>query len=272
MRPGHALRHVFVQQGEHLVPLGAVQRDALLQVGVQRAAAHEFRRHVLVHDRRAEVQRLLADIDLVQQLHGSEDPAQPEARGENLGEAPQVERPLRRQGIDGRHRLAAVAQLPVRAVFYDQEILLPRHRHQLFALFQRHRLPARILEIRNHVAELRPRASGAKDLDFGAVGLEGLQGAEVGRGGGENHVAGIDEHAGADVDTLLRGGRDLHVLHRDAIAPRDHLPELRHALRRPVLERLGAIFLQHLRADAADVLNGEGRRVGIAAGERINRR
>ena len=108
--------------------------------------------------------------------------------------------------------------------------------------------------------------------DVSPVGFEGLQGAEVGRGGGQDDVAGIDENARADIDALLRRSRDLHVRHRHAITPGDHLAQLGNALRRPVLERLGAIALKHLRTDAADVVDGEGRRVRIAPRKRINRR
>ena len=228
--------------------------------------------------------------------------------------------PLRRQRVNRRHRLAAVAQLAVRAVLDDEEVAFARQRDQRLPLRKRHRLPARILEIRNHVAEFHrdvgsrsrllratvatrglvngrgpsvslggmsakrevvpgqaaPAAEGKAEFfqcpDIGTIGLEGLQGAEVGRARGEDYVAGIGEHARADVDPLLRGGRDLDVLHRHAVAPGDHLPQLRHALRGAVLERLGPVAVEHLRADAADVVQREGRRVGIAAGEGIDGR
>ena len=272
MRPGYALRHILLQQGEHPVPLGAVERDALLQVGVERAAAHELRRDVLVEDGRAEVQRLLADIDLVQQRFGAEDPAEPEAGGEDLGETPQVQGPLRRERIDRGHRFAAVAQLAVGAVLHDEEIVFAREFYQRLPLLQRHRLSARILEIRDHVAELdRPaEIERVQRPHVGAVGPEGLQGAEVGRARGQDHVAGVRQHTRADVDPLLRGGGDLDVRHRHAAAPRDHLPQLRHTLRSPILKGLGAILFEHLRADAADVVDGESGRVGVAAGEGID--
>ena len=116
------------------------------------------------------------------------------------------------------------------------------------------------------------RVSGAERADYCAVGFERLQGAEIGRRRGQDDIARIHEHARADIDALLRRGRDLDVLHRDAIALRDYLAKLRHTLRRPVLERLGAILLQHLRTDAADILQRERGRVGIAPGKRIDGR
>ena len=181
-----------------------------------------------------------------------------------------MQRALRRQRVNRRHALSAVTQLPVRTVFYDDEIHLPRHCNQLLPLLERHCLPAGILEIRDDVAHFYAFTVFGNDL--GPVGLEGLQGAEVGGGGGEDDVSGVAEDAGADVDALLRGGGDLDVLHRDAVARGDDFAKRRDALRGAVLEGLGAVLFQHQRRQALDILYREGCRIGIPTGEGVYRR
>src|SRR5215211_2359110 len=88
--------------------------------------------HHLRQIRRAEVGALFAHVDLVQYPRLGVYPPEPDAGGEDLGESPQVDDPIkvpffllqRRQRGD---RLALETQHPVRVVLDDNQVELARH-------------------------------------------------------------------------------------------------------------------------------------------------
>ena len=104
------------------------------------------------------------------------------------------------------------------------------------------------------------------------IGLEALQGAQVHGVGGKDYIAGVQEHAGADIDSLLGRCSNLHLRHWHAITRSNKLPQLRDALRGAVLQRLGAVFLQHPLREAGDIGQGEGARRRVATREGTNGR
>ena len=246
MCPAHSGRHVLFQQRQHVVPLVAVVCDALSEVPVECAPAHELGGYVLVEYRRAQVEGLLAHIYLVEHFLRPENPAEPESRCEDLREGSEVQRPLGCEGVYRGDGTAGIPQFPVGAVLYYQETVAARHLHQGLPLVQAHGLPCRVLEVGYHIAELRPAERAGPDsaaffieavqgYDIRPVRLERLQRPEVGRIGGEYHVGRVGEYPGAYVYALLGGGHDLDVVHRDGIPLREDFPEFGEPLGRAVL-------------------------------------
>ena len=153
-----------------------------------------------------------------------------------------------------RDVLAFVAKLPVRIVFDDRYAVLIREHHQLFAPRTRKRYSAWVLEVRQNVHELWPRAqrvlhvagldavsvNGNGDV-LGAHQVERLQRAEVSRALHQDAVAAIDEQLGDQVQRLLRTRSDQHVIDagQNSIARHvrdDVLAQRPIAFRRPVLQ------------------------------------
>ena len=171
-----------------------------------------------------------------------------------------MEGPLGSEGPDGRQGRARIADFPVGAVLDDQHIQSAGLFHQRFPLRQAQRPAGRIVEIRDDIEELglaRRRGIVPGGHDPGAVGPETLEGAEIGRRLRQDDVAGIRQDPGRDVDALLGGCRYLDLRDGDAVPAGDDFPEFRHTLGRPVLERPGPVFLQHLSAEAFDLRDRE---------------
>ena len=82
--PSHILRHMLLKEREKEVAFSFIKGYTLLQVIVQSAGSQELSRHILVKDRRTQIQRLFADIYLVQNIRMRYGPAQTESRGEYL--------------------------------------------------------------------------------------------------------------------------------------------------------------------------------------------
>jgi alkanesulfonate monooxygenase SsuD/methylene tetrahydromethanopterin reductase-like flavin-dependent oxidoreductase (luciferase family) len=140
---------------------------------------------------------------------------------------------------------------------------LPRQLDQPAAARQRHRHPARVLEGRHGVDELRPPALPLELVEqllegidphsvrvdrhltrVGLIGAEDRHRAGVGGALGDHHVAGIDQRLGDQIEGLLAAAGDDHVL---AVRPHpldahhlaDHVLGSLEALGRPILQRLG---------------------------------
>ncbi len=202
--------------------------------------------------------------------------------GDRLGERAGEHDALRCELVHRREQLAAEANLAVRIVLEDQEVVLLGEGDELLALLERERAAAGVLVVRDDVRERRAQATlegGAQGGDVDAVVLErdrGDLGAALLEAEQGAVVAGLlDDHLRARRDELVeqervglhRAVRDDHVLGRDAVLLREvlaqrHVPDggaVGRRARRIVRERpVGGS------AEALDVDDVDGRR---AAGE-----
>ena len=276
VRPANALRHILFKQGNHLVPSPSIHCHASLQIPVQGTAGEELGGQVLVKNRRAQVQALLAHVNLFQQFFRAYNPSQPEPRCKDLGETAQLQCALRGQFADGRDGLSLVAKLAVGTVLHNEAVQFAGHFHQFLPFLQGHGFAGRVVEVRDDVDEFdlrffdSLRSLRMTGLHGGAVGAEALEGTEVHGVIGQNDVSGVHEDAGAHVNALLGRGGNLYLRHRDAVAGGDGFPQFGYALRGAVLQRFCAVLFQHGGGEAGDFVYRERVGGGVSSGERAD--
>ena len=238
--------------------------------------------------RGVQVGALLDQDVLLVQLARRGQPAEAHARAEDLGEGPQVDHggaAVQRGQRRGRRPLEA--ELAVRVVLDHHEPVAGRDVEQGAAPLQAPGAPGRVLEVGHDVDELRPARAGAAlellgdhalvvggDLDEARlVGLEGVDGADVGGALAQHLVALVEEELAGQVEALLRAGGDddLRGLAGGAQAgvhaARDRLAQARMPLGGRVLQRLRALPVEHVRHHGLQLLDGEHLRGRQAAAE-----
>src|SRR4029453_13341387 len=89
--PGRLLGKVPIEGGEHRLPTGPVDLDEVGDVAAPAALAEVLADEVLAERRGGGCRGLLAEADLLQHGWRGGDPADPDARGEDLGEGAEVE-------------------------------------------------------------------------------------------------------------------------------------------------------------------------------------
>jgi hypothetical protein len=130
--PVYLFGHELDQGVEHRVAPLLVHGGQASHVGPPVRVLEVGGDHHLRQVRRTEIRTLFAHVDLVQYSRLGVYPPEPDAGGEDLGESPQVNDPIkvpffllqRRQRGD---RLALEAEHPVRVVLHDNQVELPRH-------------------------------------------------------------------------------------------------------------------------------------------------
>ena len=289
MSPRDPLRHCPLQHVEQDIPLFLIQSLAFGQIAVKTAIGNEFRRHILVEHRRTEVERLLADIYLVQHIRMPENPTQSESRSHDLGKRPEMHGNVGVNGIYGRNILSFIPQFPVRGILHYQHSVLPCHSGQSETVPKRQGLPGRILEVRNGVDEFQPfplRNRLLRSLcvccgkpvririifhspDIRPVGTERLQRTEIGRAGSQNDISGIRKYPRTDIYALLGRRGDLYPSDRDAVSCGQCFTEFRNSLGSPVLERLCPCPVYYIRHYPPEIPEREGIGRGIASGKGI---
>ncbi|GAA4673659.1 hypothetical protein GCM10023347_29720 [Streptomyces chumphonensis] len=108
------------QRLDHHVPPPPVPSAQRPQVPFQVARLHEPGEDELRQQGVAEVRQPLGGDDVVVQVAGHQEPAHPQRRGQQLGDAPRVADVVRKQGAQRRHGRAAVAVLGVVVVLDHQ--------------------------------------------------------------------------------------------------------------------------------------------------------
>src|SRR4029078_5245501 len=155
VRPnGRGIGHVLVDGGECCVEARRIEPlqplDLRTELSLQAPLGGTAAREVAGRD--VGVLRDFADLRERGRLTQHEAGAY--ARCDQLRERAHVQNSMRRERIERRLVLAAVAQQSVRRVFQQQKVVLLRQIDQAPTLARRASGPRRILEVRNHVKEL----------------------------------------------------------------------------------------------------------------------
>ena len=114
------LRQVSGQRREEDVAPFAVDRAQPSQVAVELAAGEEIGEGQLVDRRRAEVGGPLRERDPVGERRGNDEPAEPQARRQDLAGRAGVDDAVRAETLDRADRFAVVAELGVVVVLDDR--------------------------------------------------------------------------------------------------------------------------------------------------------
>ena len=151
------MRHAgaFRQTAQHPIQLLLVALTNLRHMRRQQAAAKVRIHNGLIQQRRVHIAGLLPDHALAQQrLVGRQIP-NPQSRRDHLGKAAHERHPaFLIEGLDGRQRLSAVTQIPIRIILRHHHAILRRQLRNLPAPGQRQRPPGGVLEGGNHVKQL----------------------------------------------------------------------------------------------------------------------
>ena len=211
-RPLGLTREVVRQGVEHGVAARPVDGGERIDV-VAPAAPLEIGLHHQLRERRgAEVGSLLAEVDLLEHGRRRDHPAEPDARREDLREGAEVHHvDAAVERVEGRGRVALVAQQAVGVVLEHEQLALVCHLHQPSPARQGHRHARRVLEARHGVDELRAASLALEPVEclleqvhahavgvhvhlhhLGLIGREHRHGARIGRALGDHDVAGID--------------------------------------------------------------------------------
>ena len=159
-------REVLGERVEHRVAAGAVDVGQRVDVVAPVAALEVGLHHQLRERRRAQVGALLAEVDLLEHRRRRRDPAEPDARREDLRERAQVHHvDAAVERVQRRQLVALVAQQPVRVVLEHEQLALVGDLDQPPPAAQRHRHAGRVLEGRHRVDELRPPALALEPVE-----------------------------------------------------------------------------------------------------------
>ena len=150
------------------------------------------------------------------------DPADAVAGGQDLGEGAQVNhQALGIQALQGGQILALEPQLAIGVILDDGDLVTVDDLHELVAALQVPGAAGGVLEIGDDVDHLHPLGGGQDLLQLlhdhaavvgghldepGLAGLEGVDGAQIGRAFQQHHVTGIQEHPGGEIQALLGAG------------------------------------------------------------------
>ena len=179
--------------------------------------------HVGVH-----ISGLLGDGERHSERLVEHEEAQSERRGHHLGKAACIQdAAFGVHRLDGRHVLAGKAQLAVRVVLKNGDIVLAREFVHLFTLFERGRDAGRVLEGRDRVQQLGLGVRLESGLEririhavllhrnadqLGAIRTECVQAADKGRVLGQNDIAFVYQNLGGQVGALLTAGQDEQLI------------------------------------------------------------
>ena len=180
------------------------------------------------------------------------------------------------------------AQLAAGVILNDGDLIAVDDLHELMTAIQIPGAAGGVLEIGDDVDHLHA-LGGGQDLlqllhdhaaviggnfdELGLAGLERVDSAQIGGAFQQNHVAGVQEHAGREVQTLLRtgGDEDVILVGVDIVLGQhtlgDLLAQAGEALGGGILQSLAAMLLQDGDRGLHHLLHGEQLRCGHAAGK-----
>ena len=292
MGPGGAGRHQGGERVEHRVAALAVEVLEDLDLALPVLGREVLDDHHLVERRRAQHGRLAGEHQLLADGVRRQHPADPQPGGERLAERAEVEhvllvtaRPDRRRRRRRRSRAGRRGCPRAPAARPSCRSRGPRRGGRRTATCRpgcgssgscrgTSRLAGRL-----DGGDRLPQRLGDQPVgvhrhvhDLGLVGREGPERADVRRRLGDDHVAGVAEDPGHQVERLLGADGDDHVVRgADDALERHDLADLlaqdRVALAGAVLQRLGAAGGEQVRQQLADRVERQCGRVGHAAGE-----
>ena len=172
--------------------------------------------------------RLLHEVVLGQDLILSADPTQTIAGRQNLGESTQIDhKTLGVKALQSGQIVTLEAQLTIRIVLNNRDLVLVDDIHELMTAIQIPSAACGVLEIGDDIDHLHT-LGGGQDLfqlfhDHAAVigghfnkgglaSLECIDCAQIGGAFQQHHVAGVQEHTGGEIQTLLRTGGHQNVV------------------------------------------------------------
>ena len=264
----------------------------LRQEGVHLAAGTVLRDEGLCDDARTEVGALFHHGHLPDDLRGAGDPGDAGAGRENFGEGTRVNDPSALvHGEDGRLVLALEAEVSVRVVLEDYQIVPLGDFEHLPAALRGERVAGGVLEVHDGVDEfdLPSRLASLLDrigqqIDLHAVLVagngdesrsavaHGVNGARISRVLHDDRVAGIDQRRTEEVHPLLRTGGDEKLVRFGGPAHARRHPTGDEGLQRFI--SVGCSVLEDLHAVPSEddgrfreLRNREYHRIRIAAGE-----
>src|SRR5262245_9675805 len=289
--PGDLGRHAPPQRRQQERATARVLRGDAGRVAVEELALAEPVHRRLDEGTRVQVGQLLGSLEPLEDGTGPDEPAQAQAREQDLRERADVDDDsaavdrFERQG-----RRATVVEAAVEPVLYDRHLMAGRRLQEAPCRFRRHREPGRIVRARLAIEELRRVAlqepleqvgagSGAVPRhaqELRAERPEDLHRARVRRLLDGDEVARIDQRAGDQVEPLLRAVDD-----EDLIGPcleaepqevrREVLAKLRIAPGRIVLQERRALLADDLVQDSTERVGREKAAVRHPAGKRDDR-
>ena len=222
---------------------------------------------------------LREEVVLLEDLTVGADPAKTVAGREDLGErAEEDNKALGVHALERGQVFALKAELTVRVILNNGDLVLVDDLHELFAALERPGAAGRILEVGDDVDHLdilrrgeylfqlfhdHAVAVGGDGNKVRLTGLECVQCAEIGGALNDDHIALIAEHARGIVQALLRAGG-----HEDVIssgfdvelrfhAVSDLLTEVLKTVGAGVLERDFALLLKDSIGRSLDLVNRE---------------
>ena len=171
---------------------------------------------------------LLHEVVLGQDLILSADPTQTIAGCQNLGEGTQIDhQTLGVKALQSGQIVSLEAQFAIGIVLNNRDLVLVDDIHELMTTIQIPSAAGGILEIGDDINHLHT-LGGGQDLfqlfhDHAAViggnfnkgrlaSLEGVDSAQIGGAFQQHHVAGVQEHTGGEIQTLLRTGGHQNVV------------------------------------------------------------
>ena len=192
---------------------------------------------------------LLADDHAIDNVFIRNTIADTHAGRQNLGVGTRINNTsLGFHRFDGRNRLTLIAQLKIRIVLENQNVVLLCKLQQLTAALQRHGTSGRVLEGRDNIDELNTLSGGKNllqlvhthafvihrnTLEVRAEAAERIECADKARPLTDNGVALVNHRLGKQADGLLAASRDNQL-----IVIRADIVFFPHALFRQVAQRL----------------------------------
>ena len=215
------------------------------------------------------------------------DPADTHARGDDLGEGAQHHALLTQEPVEAVSGLAGEAQLAVGIILQHHDVGALEDLSGLGADLLGVGQTCGVLEVGDDVDELgvvllhglfqgghvQAVAVQGDGQHLGVIQVEGLQGRQITGGLYHDLVARVDHHGGEHIQGLLGAVGDDDVLrlkvqiHHLLIALTDVPAQGFVALGPAVLQGAHAVFLENLVRRLVHFLDGEGHRVGQAAGK-----
>ena len=222
---------------------------------------------------------LLHEVVLGQNGIVGADPAQTVAGSQNLGEGAQIDdQTLGVQTLQSGQIVAFETQLAVGVILHHGDLVLVDDVHELMATIKIPGAAGGVLEIGNNIDHLHLFGGGEDFLqllhDHAAVvggnfhklrlaGLESVDSAQIRGAFQQHHVAGIQEHTGGKIQTLLRTRRDQNVIGVgvDVVLGQhtlgDLLAQTGKTLGGRVLQSDAAVFLEDGHGGLHHLLHGE---------------
>ena len=228
MGAGAALGQLPLQRFQHHLPALVIAGADGGHMGVQVEHLDPLGGLHLAHGGRLQGGGLLHKVVLGQNMLLGADPAQTIAGGQNLGEGAQIDhQALGIQALQRGQGLTLEPQLAVGVILHHGDLIAVDDLHEPVAAVQIPGAAGGILEIGDDVDHLYP-FGGGQDLfqllhdhaavvgghldEPGLAGLEGVDGAQVGRTLQQHHVAGVQKDPGGEIQTLLRAGGHQNVV------------------------------------------------------------